>query len=886
MRPLPWILVLSLAAATGAYAAQAPPPAPADSLPAVRAARTAEPIVIDGDLSEPVWQNGNGVTRFRQREPVEGAEPTQRTEVRVAYDDDAIYVGARLHDTAPDSILARLSRRDVSIPADRFSVYLDPFHDKRSGYYFMVNAAGTLFDGTLSNDGREDDSWDGVWEGKARRDGQGWTAELRIPYSQLRFQESASYVWGVNFRRVIPRHNEEIFLVYQPRNGSGFVSRFPDLVGIESVSPGRSLEIVPYVTSKAAFLPSSSGDPFTDGSDFDGAAGGDLRAGIGSRLTLNATVNPDFGQVEVDPAVVNLSDVETFYPEKRPFFVEGASNFRFGNEGANDYWSFNWPEPMFFYSRRVGRAPQGDVPDADYSEVPAGTTILGAAKLTGKLSPSWNFGGLGAVTGREQAQIYTAGATTDVEVEPVTFYGAARALKEFPERRRGLGLMGTAVARSFDQAELRDQLPSASLMAGLDGWLFLDAKKNWVVSGWSALTQVRGDAASIAALQQNPRHYFQKPDAGYVELDPNATSLTGYGARAWLNRQNGNTLFNSGLGFMSPGFDVNDIGFQSYADIVNAHVGGGYRWTKTTKHRKLLQLIGATFGSADFGGNVTSLGLFGEAYTQFINNYEWDLSFVAVPETRNNRRTRGGPLTRNLPGFEINTFFATDASKPVHFYLEGGYETYPKPGTYFWRAEPGVEWKPASNVTLGFGPEFERLMQDVQYLGTVADPTATATYGYRYVFGRLDQTELSGNFRVNWAFSPTLSLQLYVQPLISTGDYLHVKELARPDSYDFRVYQEGVEYDPATGVIDPDGPSGPAPPFEIGQPDFNYVSLRGNAVLRWEFRPGSALFLVWTQNREDEVPTGDFDVGSSLDRMSQVDAENVFMAKLTYYFGL
>lgn len=886
MRPLPLVVVLSLAAAAAAPAAQLPVAEPGDSLPPVRAARVGAPVVVDGRLDEAVWQNGNGVTAFRQREPIEGAEPSQRTEVRVAYDDDALYVGARLYDTAPDSILARLSRRDVSISADRFVVYLDPFHDKRSGYYFMVNAGGTLFDGTLSNDGWTDDSWDGVWQGKARLDDRGWTAEFRIPYSQLRFQKSERCVWGINFRRVIPRHSEDIYLVYQPRNGSGFVSRFPELVGLEDVRPRGALELVPYVTGKAAYLQRSPGDPFHDGSQFDGAAGADLRAGVGSRLTLNATVNPDFGQVEVDPAVVNLSDVETFYPEKRPFFVEGASNFGFGNEGANNYWGFNWPEPKFFYSRRVGRAPQGGVPDAEHADVPDGTTILGAAKLTGKLSPSWNFGGLGALTGRERARVSSEGVTSSVEVEPVTFYGAARALKEFPARRRGLGFMGTAALRSFDDPALRDQLSSASLMTGVDGWLFLDEKKNWVISGWSALSHVRGSRERITALQEDPRHYFQRPDANHVRVDPDATSLTGGGARAWLNRQNGNMIFNSALGFVTPGFDVNDVGYQSRADVINAHAGGGYKWTETTRRRKYQEVIAALFGSADFDGNVTGYGGYAGGYTQFINDFGWNYAVIAVGESRNNRRTRGGPLTLNKPGFEIDNYFETNSAKPLFFYLSGNYEAYPGADTWYWRVEPGFEWKPASNVTVGFAPELQRLLQDAQYVQTVDDPLATATYGRRYVFAVLDQTELSGNIRLNWAFSPSLSLQLYLQPLISVGDYDGFKELAAPGTYDFRVYREGVEYDPETGTVYPDGPDGPAPPFEVGQPDFDFVSLRGNAVLRWEFRPGSALFLVWTQERSDQEASGEFRLGSSLERLARADADNIFMAKLTYYFGL
>lgn len=362
------------------------PAAPSPSAVTVTAIRLDGPIVLDGALSEPVWQQGTPVTRFLQSDPYEGATASERTEVRVAYDEDALYVGARMYDSHPDSIVSRLCRRDVSIQSDRFAVFLDPFHDHRSGYYFMVNAAGVQYDGTLFNDSWDDDSWDAVWQAKARLDDQGWTAEMRIPYSQLRFARANPVVWGIDLRREITRRSERAYLVYPPKSQSGFVSRFPDLVGIEGVTPGGSIELMPYVTGKAEYLNHADNDPFNDGSRYDPGGGADLRMGVGGNLTLNATVNPDFGQVEVDPAVVNLSDVESYFQEKRPFFVENSRIFSFGNEGANDYWGFNWPEPAFFYSRRIGRSPEGSVPDASFSDTPTGTQILGAAKLTGKLA--------------------------------------------------------------------------------------------------------------------------------------------------------------------------------------------------------------------------------------------------------------------------------------------------------------------------------------------------------------------------------------------------------------------------------------------------------------------------------------------------------------------
>jgi len=256
------ILMLATAPATA--------PAVGDSLFAhltdIHAVRLTAPITIDGVLNEPVWHQAEPVTNFIQSDPVQGAAPSQKTEVRVAYDDKAFYIGARMWDTAPDSIIARLVRRDVWVASDRFAIFVDPFHDRRTGYYFEVNAAGTLYDGTLFNCDWDESSWDGVWEGKAKRDDKGWTVEVRIPFSQLRFRKEERYLWGINFRREIPRHNESDWVVFVPRNQSGFVSRFPSLTGIEHVTPGRYLEVLPYVTSKAEYLVHGQGDPFNDGS--------------------------------------------------------------------------------------------------------------------------------------------------------------------------------------------------------------------------------------------------------------------------------------------------------------------------------------------------------------------------------------------------------------------------------------------------------------------------------------------------------------------------------------------------------------------------------------------------------------------------------------------
>ena len=873
--------LLLLALATVAIAA-GPGPGAVD----VRAVRATSPVTIDGVISESAWRSAPVISGMRQQRPNEGADPTQRTEVRVLFDDQALYVAARMFDAHADSIVENLARRDYGMRSDVFTLILDPQHDRRSGYFFGLSAAGTLYDGTLQNDGERSSTWDGVWEGRTRVDGEGWTAEFRVPFSQLRFARADVQEWGIDFQRSLGRGFEEDYLVYTPSNESGFVSRFPVLSGLEKVSPGSAIEIMPYGTSKAEYLRHDPLDPFHDGSRLTPNAGGDVRMPLGSRLTLNATVNPDFGQVEVDPAVVNLSDVETFFPEKRPFFVEGSSIFNAGQQGASGYWSFDFPQPAFFYSRRIGRAPAGRLPDdALFADVPNGTTILGAAKVSGKLGSSANFGMLHAVTARERADLLDGDRSrlNGFEVEPFTYYGVGRVLKEYPDRRNGIGLITTLAARRFESPRLEDEFNRSSLTAVTDGWHFLDRGKVWVLSGWAGGTNVTGSAARITSIQQSSRHYFQRPDAKSYEVDPAATSLSGLGGRVWLNKEKGNWASNSSLGFLSPGLEMNDLGYLSQADLIGGHVASGYRWTKPTRQVKNHSLTGALVGATNFDGDLVNASAYTEAFWWYTNNWCLDLTGTYNPQTINPRRSRGGPLMLNRPGASLGLFMDTDGSRVRYYYLNLYGSTQPAEDSWAWGISPGITWKPASNLQFSLGPDFNRSRDGAYSFTTLDDGAATATYGRRYLFAELEQTTLGATLRASISFTPSMSLQFYGQPLIATGKYRNIKELARPRSLDFVGPGAGAwTYDAATGRFDPDG-AGPVAPSTS---DFNFKSLRGNAVFRWEYRPGSTLYLVWTQERTDQESISDFDVRSSFHRLVSAAANNIFLAKLTYYLNL
>jgi Domain of unknown function (DUF5916)/Carbohydrate family 9 binding domain-like len=885
---------------------QLPPP----DAKTVQAVRAVEPITLDGRLDESVWKAAPAATGFTQNDPDDGSPATETTEVWVAYDDHALYVAAFCHDSEPAKIRKRLGRRDSNTDSDWFAVAVDPYFDKRSGYVFVANPAGAITDAALSNDVNEDDSWDGVWENKAVVNGQGWTIEMRIPFNQIRFPKKDENVWGVNFKRMLRRRNEQSSFNWSPKSEMVNVSRFARLEGLRGISPGGRIEFMPYAVSQAQFRPSESGNPYETGHRYLGNAGFDLKVGLKSNLTLDATVNPDFGQVEVDPAVLNLSAYETYYEEKRPFFIEGASLFNnFGRGGVVINANINWPQPTFFYSRRIGRAPQGYVTEDGYARMPDRTTILGAAKLTGKLGGSWNVGWLNAVTGREFAQIDQLGTRLTQLVEPLTYYGALRVQKDVGQGRSGFGLMATGVVRDLGGGEigsgsdtLAGILNKNAFSAAADGWLGFDKNKNWVLGGWAGATRVEGSVEDIWRLQNSSMHYYQRPDATHLELDPTATSLSGWAARFNLAKQKGSFLFLASAGAISPGFDPNDTGFQYGAsDIVNMQVLPAYQWTKPGKLFLYALVLGGWFRNYDFGGNKIWDGGLVEVQGQLRNFWMFDAMFAYNPVTISKNLTRGGPLALTPPGYQFNLMLNTDNRKPVVFEFMG--TTYQRPrASLEWEGSLSVRWKPGSNFSLSVGPTLGIEHNDIQWVRGIDDALMTATYGKRYVFGRLDQTVLGSEIRLDWTFTPRLTLQAYLQPYLAVGHYDMFKELAAAKSFAYNLYGDGgwgdnagggpngstIGFDASSGVytVDPDGAAGAAAPFSFGNPDFNYKSLRGTVVLRWEYRPGSLLYFVWTQNRADYANPGELRFGRDLGDLFSAPGDNIFLLKVSYRWNM
>jgi hypothetical protein len=858
------------------------------------AVRSTESISIDGKLTETLWQRA-GTRGLIQRQPNEGAAASEETEIWVAYDDHALYIAARMYDSSPDSIVGRLARRDDDSESDNLSIGLDPALDRRTGYYFSVNPAGAILDGTFFNDTGNNGSWDGVWEAASAIDNQGWTAEFRIPFSQLRFPRKDRYVWGIEVARQIQRRKEESYLVLHARTDQVRVSRFSDLIGIEGIEPPERIEVLPYAAGTGKFVEqppvdafnNGRTDPFVWGRDYKANIGADAKIGLAGDVTLDLSLNPDFAQVEVDPAVVNLTAYETRYDEKRPFFIEGSHILNFGRGGAPSLNDFNWRDPNFFYSRRIGRAPQGDVTHSGFMNIPDRTTILGAAKVSGKIDNTWSIVALSAVTAREYGDVDSAGKRFSDEVEPLTFYGVIRTQKEFNQARQALGMVGTFAGRNLRGGRLQGLLNERAFSGAVDGWSFLDENKDWVVTGYAGGSYVEGSVARMLALQQSSQHYFQRPDAGHVHLDLNATSLRGYMTRVWIDKVRGNWIFDAAFGAISPGFETNDAGFLNFADYINTHLYIGYQWFDPDAVFRYKILTATALREYDFGGNRTGETYIASTELQFLNYWGGSLSLGYNAESFDNQRTRGGPLMKALSSQFLVASAYTDARGRMSGSLSftgatgasGGWQT---------ATTLSLSWKPSKTVGMSLSPSLVRVFQKAQYVTTQTDPLATETFGRRYIFGLLDQTQVSASLRMNWTFTPKLSLQLYAQPLLSTGSYNELKELAKPSTYSFNKYGEGtssISFANDLYTVDPDGTLGPAQPFTFANPNFNYKSLRVNAVLRWEYSPGSTFYLVWTNEKLDYEVNGDFQLGRDFSTLLRDRPDNVVAVKMTYWWG-
>ncbi len=862
--------------------------------PSVRAVRLTAPVSIDGKLDEAVWQTPAPATDFRQSQPDEGKQATQKTEVRFAFDDDALYIGARMYDTeGAKGVRTRLMRRDAMTEndSDLLIFFIDSYHAHQSTFNFSVNPSNSKRDGT------GDPTWDGIWESATHIDSLGWTAELRIPYSQLNFSVAKNQTWGLQVIRFENRLNERSHFAWWANNESGGPQRYGHIEGIEIKDRPKGAEILPYVVGRSRYIkPSDAANPFTKSSDTDYRLGGDLKYRLTSNLTLNATFNPDFGQVEVDPAVVNLSAFETFFQERRPFFIEGQNAFSFGNFSC--YFCSNVSNLQVFYTRRLGRAPQ-IFPSATYVDQPENATIIAAGKVTGRTANNVLVGMLDAITRRETARTIRSvnGALVEstAEVEPLTNYFVFRPRKDFQGGAHSLGLIATSVDRFSSDSLVDARLSSGARELGFD-WFTSKKNRNYTFFGQYALSDVQGSSLAIDRLQRSSARYFQRPDKDPAEngffsnaYDPKATKLRGYAGYARVAKEAGTYLGEAMVNYRSPGFENNDISFLDRADYFWMNMNLAKSVTKPGKiFRNYFAVLSAQqqFNyDGDLNDRQGAVGMF----TQLKNFWGLNGFVIRGNEVFNERLTRGGPVVRSL-GFKfVNVSVNTDARKKISFSTSPSVTVRDNEEDSY-SLNANVTYKPSSNVQLSAGPSFGKSWSVAQFVTSGADSTAKSFFGRRYIFAGLRQKQFAMSTRANVTFTPALTLEVFAQPLIVAADYTKFREFVAPRQSAMHDFTPSQITSTQVGgskryTVDVDG-AGPAQPIAFFNPTFNFRSLRGNAVMRWEYKPGSTLFFVWQQSRSGTEGVGDFNFSRDREALFRNHPDNIFLVKATYWLSL
>ena len=864
--------------------------------PTVRAMNRTGPIAVNGRLDEPIWAAGEPAQNFRQQDPREGEPASQRTEVRFVYDEEALYIGARMFDDQGASgVRSRLSRRDQITEGDNIQFVLDTFHDHTGRTVLTISPSGAWGDAGQASS-FADPSWDPVWDIATNVDSLGWTAELRLPFSQLRFPIKPDHAWGIQIWRFVERLNEISMWSFWGKTESGGPTRFGHLEGINIAQRKLGLEVLPYVVSRMEDVtPLQAGTPLREPQEYRVRAGADIKALLTSTLTLDATINPDFGQVEVDPAVVNLTAFETFFDEKRPFFIEGSGLFGFG--GFSCYFCSNVSSLSMFYSRRIGRRPQGSVPgNPRFVEFPDNSTIVGAAKITGRTAGGWQIGLLNALTSAEDAEaIALDNSRFEQEVEPLSNYFVGRIRRNYLDGNLTIGAMGTSVVRAFDNNALRLLLPGHSEALGTDfSWFW--GNRNYNLMGNFAISQVHGDSIAMLRVQQSSARYFDRPDREHGgnglftdRFDPRLTTIRGAGGYLRVAKVAGSWLWESAVNLRTPGFENNDLAFITRADYTWMNANLLRVWTRPTRFYRSINVTLGGQQQYNFDGDITDRQVHA-AFNTTLSNY-WNFSTFGIlkPEIDDDRLTRGGAVVRRAANRFVQVGINSDSRKRFVVGTNGSYG-WSVEGTHTYSAGINTRFKPASNIAVSFNPNFNRGASNVQYVNRYADPSATNFFGQRSVFASLVQYSLALDTRVSATFSPTLTLELFAQPFASSGEYERYKEFVAPRALQKRLFdaqqlravtQAGriVSYE-----LDPD--RNPATPnFSFRNPDFNFRSLRGNAVLRWEYRPGSTLFLVWQQQRSGQQPYGDFDMSRDVDAIFRGHPDNIFLVKMSYWLG-
>jgi Domain of unknown function (DUF5916)/Carbohydrate family 9 binding domain-like len=843
-------------------------------------------IKLDGILDDKAWDEVAWAGDFTQFRPSEGKAPSQATSFKILYDEKFLYIGYRCHDTAPDSIVRRMSRRD-EFPGDRVEINIDSYHDLRTAFSFTTSASGVRGDEFISANGNNsDDSWNPIWFAKTHLDDKGWSAEIKIPFSQLRFGKNSDKIWGLQVQRRLFRKEEQSNWQQILQSAGVWVSAFGELHGLNDVKSQKQVEIAPYTVARVEKYSPEKGNPFSTGTDKKLTMGVDGKVAVTSDLIMDFTINPDFGQVEADPSQVRIDGFQNFFEERRPFFVESRNIFDYqltGSEAGDDYDS-----DLLFYSRRIGSSPHSypSLNSNEYAKVPQNTPILGAAKFSGKTKKGWSIGMLESVTQRVFATVDTEGKRRKEVIEPLTNYFVSRIQKDFNGGQTVIGGIFTAVNR---ENSLNDLLHTGAYSAGFD---FLHYWKNrtYYYRGNLILSHVNGSKEKILATQMAFEHLFQRPNANEIEINDNRTSLTGTGGTFRIGKsggksgKNGETFrMETGVTYRSPELEINDIGFILSANEINHFTWAGLQWQKQIGIFRNARINYNHFSRWDFGGQFLYQAFNTNMHGLFKNNWRLGTGTTWTPYFVSNNALRGGSSLRNPPGINNWVYMGTDNRKKIALNIQmfnnWGFQNATR-GSNF---NVNIQAQPINAMTINVGIGFNKNYRKLdQYVSNVMFKDQS-----RIIVSQVNQNTLRYTLRLNYNITPDLTVQYYGQPFITKPIYSNFSFVKDPlnkslENRFSRFTESQIQLKNNEYLVDEnqDGNTD----YKFNNPNFNFVQFRSNLVARWEYKAGSEFYLVWSQGNTPDVDQNlDRSVGQDLfDNLFAGQARNIFLMKFTY----
>ena len=834
-----------------------------------------KPPGINGILDDSCWKEGVWAGGFIQVSPYEGDPPSQETEFKILYDDKFIYAAIRCHDTEPEKIEIRKAPRD-GYSGDVTGIAFDSYYDHRTAFEFSLTAAGGKMDLIHQNIGRFDRNWDAVWDGKTALEDSAWTAEMKIPLSQLRYPDKEEQIWGFHVFRTIYRSGEINHYNLIPMDAPLMVPLFGELHGINGLKKSRRIELLPYVLGKIHTFEKETDNPFaSSGRKFNYGAGLDGKIGLSTNLTLDFTVNPDFGQVEADPSVMNLTTYEVFYSEKRPFFLEGTSIL-----------TYDLGKDKVFYSRRIGQAPRGrpKTVAGEYTSIPEQTTIISALKVTGKTEKGLSIGIVESITTGELAEISDGQDSREQIVEPFTNYLVTRIQQDFRQGNTVAGGIFTATNRHISETYLEGF--SGSAYSG--GFDFENYWKNrtYYLDVKTIYSHVQGSGESIINLQMNPVHYYQRPDADYIPVDTTTNTFTGHGGKIEVGRGgNGRFRFSENLNWRSPGLELNDVGYLKMADILSQTSRMGYDVIDPNKLFLSYSIYLEQENAWNFGRDYLYSSLGAEYKSRFHSYWNINAGIKRMSTSLDTRILRGGPSFK-IPGYwELESGFSSDTRKKFSFNMNVLHQSYDDKSWYL-NLTPALAYRISSALQLNINGSYLKNHNYYQYVQTVN--TGSENY---YLMGHLEQQTFGITLRLDYYVTPDLSVRYYGSPFISTGTYSGFRKVISPraDNFEDRCYAfetDEIWYNPGELKYYVDEDHDALSDFSFNNPDFNFMQFRSNFVMRWEFKPGSNIYLVWTHYRTGFENNAESGIGESLSNLFKIYPDNIFLVKFNYWFTL